>query len=80
MKMPPSTVPTSELPANSALMMMPISVFENPTSIMKGVNSLLAKASPILNSSTTAISAWALGVLKSSFSGSITDSASVRGR
>ena len=79
MSMPPSTEPTSVLAVNRAFTMSPISVFENPTSIMNGVNSLLAKASPTLNSSTTTISVAALGVPSSSVSGITTDSRSERG-
>ena len=79
MSTPPSTTPIRLPAVNMAFTTSPISVLLNPTSIMNGVNSLLEKASPTLNSTTTAISASALGVPRSSFSGSTTDSVRLRG-
>ena len=79
MSTPPNSDPASALAVNSAFAINPISVFENPMSNMKGVNSLLAKASPTLNSSTTPISAAALALPSSSLSGVTTDSRSERG-
>ena len=74
MSTPPSTEPATALAVNSDLTTTAISVLLNPTSIMNGVKSLLAKASPALNTSTMRISVSALGVPSSSFSGSTTDS------
>ena len=79
MRIPPSTEPISALAVNSALTITAISVLLKPTSIMKGVKSLLAKASPALNTSTMLSSASALRVLNNSRSGSAMDSSSERG-
>ena len=71
--------PITALAVNSAFNTSAISVLLKPTSIMKGVNSRSANASPTLNRITRAMKATALGEPSSSRNGTTSDSFSVRG-
>src|SRR5690349_17376952 len=77
--MPPNIAPAIALVTNNAFNTNAISVLEKPTSIMNGVNSFNANASPTLNNTTNKISATAPGLPSNSFSGINTDSLKERG-
>ena len=76
---PPRMEPPTAAATQMILITTPISVLENPTSIMNGVNSFSENASPSLNSITSASSDAAPGVPSIVRSGSTIDSRNVAG-